>query len=37
MGDDWMLVALLLNNLDSKYKEFFHRLVTQLDDMPNFR
>ena len=33
--DDWILVAFLLNNLDSKYKEFVHRLVTQLDDIPN--
>ena len=34
--DDWILVALLLNNLDSKYKDFVHRLVTSLDDVPNF-
>lgn len=34
--DDSILMALLLNNLDSKYKEIIHNLVTQLDDMPNF-
>ena len=34
--DDWILVALLLNNLDSKFKDFVHRLVTQLDDVPDF-
>ena len=34
--DSWILVALLLNNLDGKYKDFVHRLVTQLDDMPDF-
>ena len=34
--DNWILVALLLNNLDTKYKDFIHRLVTQLDDIPNF-
>lgn len=34
--DGWILVALLLNNLDGKYKDFVHRLVLQLDDMPDF-
>lgn len=34
--EDWILVILLLNNLDSKYKDFVHRLVTQLDNMPDF-
>ena len=34
--DDWILVSILLKNLDPKYKEFVHRLVTQLDDNPDF-
>ena len=34
--EDWILVALLLNNLDSKYKDFVHRLLVQLDDTPDF-
>ena len=34
--DDWILVSILLNNLDVKYKEFVHRLVTQLDGIPDF-
>lgn len=34
--DEWILVALLLNNLDSKYKDFVHRLITSLDDVLNF-
>lgn len=33
---DWILVALLLNNLNVKYKNFVHRLLTQLDDVPEF-
>lgn len=34
--DSWILVTLLLKNLDGKYKDFVHRLVTQLDDTPDF-
>ena len=34
--DSWILVALPLNNLDGKYKDFVHRLVTQLNDLPDF-
>lgn len=34
--DSWILVALLLNNLDSKYKDFVHRQVVSLDEMPDF-
>ena len=34
--DDWILVALLLNNLDAKYKDFAHRLITQLGNLPDF-
>lgn len=34
--DDWILVALLLNNLDVKYKDFVHRLLTQVDEVPEF-
>lgn len=34
--EDWILVALLLNNLNSKYKDFVHRLVTQLDNILDF-
>ena len=34
--DDWILVSILLKNLGVKYKEFVHRLVTQLDDSPDF-
>ena len=34
--EDWILITLLLNNLDSKYKDFVYRLITQLDDMPDF-
>ena len=34
--DSWILVALLLNNLDGKYKDFVHCLVTQLNDLPDF-
>ena len=34
--DEWILVTLLLNNLDSNFKDFVHRLVTQLDDLPDF-
>ena len=33
---DWILVALLLNNLDSKFKDFVHRLITRLDELPDF-
>ena len=33
---DWILVALLLNNLGTKFKDFLHRLVTQFDDVPDF-
>ena len=34
--DNWILVALLLNGLDGKYKDFVHHLDTQRDDMPDF-
>lgn len=34
--DSWILVALLLNNLDGKYKDSVHGLVRQLDGMPDF-
>lgn len=34
--DEWILVALLLNNLNSKFKKFVHCLLTTLDDVPNF-
>ena len=34
--DSWILAALLLNNLDGKYKDFVYCLVTQLDDLPDF-
>ena len=34
--DEWILVSLLLNNLDTKYKDFVHRQLTTLDDLPDF-
>ena len=34
--EEWILVAILLNNLDHKYKDFVRRMVTSLDDIPNF-
>lgn len=34
--DAWILVALLLNNLDGKYKDFVHRLVSSIDEVPDF-
>ena len=34
--NSWILIALLLNNLNEKYKNFIHRLIIQLDDIPNF-
>ena len=33
---DWILVTLLLNNLDSKFKDFVYRLITRLDELPDF-
>lgn len=33
--DRWLLVVSPLNILDGKHKESVHRLVTQLDDMPD--
>ena len=34
--DDWILVWILLNNLDGKFRDFVHRLLTTLDELPNF-
>ena len=34
--DSQILIALLLNNLNGKYKDFIYRLIIQLDDIPNF-
>ena len=34
--DDWILISILLKGLDVKYKEFVHRLVIQLDGIPDF-
>ena len=34
--DSCILIILLLNNLNEKYKDFIYRLIIQLDDIPNF-
>ena len=34
--DEWILVSLLLNNLDIKYKNFVHRTITSLNEVPDF-
>ena len=34
--DEWILISILLHNLDSKYKEFIHRMITQLEELPDF-
>ena len=34
--NSWILITLLLNNLNGKYKDFIYHLITQLNDMPNF-
>ena len=34
--NSWILIILLLNNLNRKYKDFIYRLMIQLDDIPNF-
>lgn len=34
--DSWILVSILLNNLDGKYKDFVYRLLTTLEDVPEF-
>ena len=34
--DEWILVSLLLNNLDIKYKDFVHRTITSLNEVPDF-
>ena len=34
---DWILVTMLLNNLDGKFKEFVHRLLVHIKDkIPDF-
>ena len=33
---NWILIALLLNNLNSKFKDFVYRLITRLDELPDF-
>ena len=34
--DDWILTSMLLHNLGTKYKDFVHRLLTQLSELPDF-
>ena len=34
--DEWILVSLLLNNLDIKYKNFVHRTITSLNEVLDF-
>ena len=34
--DEWILVSLLLNNLDIKYKNFVHRIITSLNEVLDF-
>ena len=34
--DDWILISILLNNLDGKFRDFVHRLLTTLDNLSNF-
>ena len=32
----WILIFVLLNNLNNKYKNFIYRILTQLNDVLNF-
>ena len=34
--DDWVVVSVLLNNLDRKFKEFTHRIIVSLTKEPDF-
>ena len=34
--EGWILMFVLLNNLNNKYKNFVYRILTQLDDILNF-
>ena len=34
--DEWILISLLLNNLDIKYKNFVHRIITSLNEVLDF-
>ena len=34
--DDWVIVSVLLNNLDGKFKEFTHRIIVSLTMEPDF-
>ena len=34
--EDWILMFILLNNLNNKYKNFVYRMLTQLNNVSNF-
>ena len=34
--DNWILISMLLHNLGTKYKDFRHRIITQIGEIPDF-